>query len=177
MEVSGSVTPRLLYPLWKAVSTNCIGNWVGARVGLDVSEKRKVSLPHRDQKSEWCSLHLSDCNDLPACSGWGGVYFSGEINGCTSILREASSARLTSVLRMTVKHGEFSGGTSNIYFYCATVKTVESSLAIISFWDYNYVPRYVFWECVGTVVPGRWKMRKITLMPVMLVSFVRKCLN
>jgi hypothetical protein len=102
MVVSGSVTPRLLYPLRKAISTHCIGNWVSPRVGLDVSEKRKVSFPHRDQKSEWCSLQLSFYNDPPNCSGWDEVYFSGEINGCTSILREASSARLTSVLRMTV---------------------------------------------------------------------------
>jgi hypothetical protein len=139
MEVSDSVTPRLLYHLRKAISTHCIGNWVGPRVGMDVSETRKVSFPDWDQKSEWCSLQLSYYNDPPDCSGWDTVYFTGERDGCTSILGEGSSARLKSVPRMTVKQSEFSGGTSNIYFYCAAVKTVESSLAIMSFSDYNYV--------------------------------------
>ena len=102
--------------------------------------RRKVSFPHRDQKSESCSLQLSYYNDPPDCSGWDGVYFSGEISDCTSIIREASSAGLNSVLRMTVKHSEFSGDVSSIYFCHAAVKTVEWSPAIMTFSDYNHAP-------------------------------------
>lgn len=89
-----SVIPRPLYPLRKTLSTHCTGNWVGPSVGPDVSEKRKVYFPPRDQKSERCSLQLSDYNDPQGCSVWDGVYFSGEISGWTSIIREASSAKV-----------------------------------------------------------------------------------
>jgi len=94
-------------------------------------------------------------NDPPDCSGWDGIYFSGEISGCISILQETSSARLTSVLRMTAKHSEFSGGTSHTYFSYAAVKTVESSLPIMIFSDYNYASHNAFLEYIGTSVPGR----------------------
>ena len=114
MEVSGQRHTQPLYPLRKTLSTHCIGNLVGTSVGLDVSEKIKVSFLQRDQKSERYRLQFSDNNDPPDWSGWDGVYFSGEISGCTSILREASSARLASVLRMTVKHARYN---ESLFFY------------------------------------------------------------
>jgi hypothetical protein len=41
MEVSGSFTPRPLYPPGKVPGTHWIGGWVGPRTGLDDAEKRK----------------------------------------------------------------------------------------------------------------------------------------
>jgi len=56
---------------------------------------------------------------------------------------------------MTVKHSEFAGGTNNIYFCHTAVKAVESTLAIMTFSDYNYAPRYAFLQYIGAIVPGR----------------------
>ena len=75
-----------LYPLYRQLGGS-------QRRSRRFGEKKSL-FPPRDQKSEWCSLQLSDYNDPQGCSVWDGVYFSGEISGWTSIIREASSAKV-----------------------------------------------------------------------------------
>jgi hypothetical protein len=140
-------------------------------------EKGKFSCPLGDQKPGSCSPQTSHYTDLPDFWSMDGIYFSRKISGCVSMPWQASSASLGSVLRMTEKHSEFSDSTNIVYVNCAPVRMVEYSLLLMTCLDHTSAPPYASVKYIGTILPGRWTIRKLKVTFILLASVVRKWLK